>query len=356
MTFPDRKALADAFRRFAEIECRGSSPLYEQLSQAIAADDDMLSLAAHASRGQPAPNLLFAAAQFLLFQGQPSELVRFYPNLAATVERADQAFPAFREFCQQNQARMIHLLETRRVQTNEVRRCSYLLLAFSVVDRIAKGRPLALIEIGCSAGLNLMWDHYGYRYGQLGRFGESGSPVQLTCELRGGKLPPSPDRLPKVAYRTGIDINPLDVNDSDDVLWLRALVWPEHAERARLLDNAVEIAKQNPPRLVAGDGIDLLPDLLEELTGDLAVCVFHTHTLNQVSPAARGKLSERLSENAHSKDHLFHVSGEWLGRPYPMLELTAWEQGRRSHHILANCDPHGGWIEWLDGSDFDTVI
>ena len=150
MTFPDRKALADAFRRFAEIECRGSSPLYEQLSQAIAADDDMLSLAAHASRGQPAPNLLFAAAQFLLFQGQPSELVRFYPNLTATVERPDQAFPAFREFCQQNQARMIHLLETRRVQTNEVRRCSYLCLAFSVVRSRLRCLPIQSIRM-CSS-------------------------------------------------------------------------------------------------------------------------------------------------------------------------------------------------------------
>ena len=356
MTFSDRKALADAFRLFAEIECHGSSLLYEQLSYSVAADEEMLSLAAHASQGQPVPNLLFAAAQFLLFQDQPSDLSRFYPNLAATVERADQAFPAFREFCLQNQAGMIHLLETRRVQTNEVRRCSYLMLAFSVVDRIAKGRPLALIEIGCSAGLNLMWEHYGYRYDRLGSFGNKGWPVQLDCHLRGGKLPPSPDRLPKVVSKTGIDINPLDVNDPDDVLWLRALVWPEHAERARLLDNAIEIAKQNPPRLVAGDGIDLLPGLLEQLTGDLVVCVFHTHTLNQVSPAVRGKLSECLSENAHSREHLFHVSGEWLSRPYPMLELTAWEQGRRSHHILANCDPHGGWIEWLDGSDFDTVI
>lgn len=62
----EHPVLAQRFARLAQVECRGSSPLYEALSSSIAADDDMLHLAAHAAPAQPVPNLFFAAVHFLL--------------------------------------------------------------------------------------------------------------------------------------------------------------------------------------------------------------------------------------------------------------------------------------------------
>jgi hypothetical protein len=41
-------ALARGLQRFADAECRGASPLYEHLARSIAADHELVALAAHA--------------------------------------------------------------------------------------------------------------------------------------------------------------------------------------------------------------------------------------------------------------------------------------------------------------------
>src|SRR5687767_7873946 len=158
-------ALAERFRRFATVECRGSSPLYERLALAIAEDPELLALAAHAPPGQPAPNLLLAAAHWLLHGERGAAAARFYGSLTETPAPPAGAAPAFRAFCLERADVIRDLLATRRVQTNEVGRCAYLYPAFGVIARLAGGRPLGVIEVGASAGLNLLWDRYGYRYG-----------------------------------------------------------------------------------------------------------------------------------------------------------------------------------------------
>ena len=181
----DSDILSKTFRQFAESECRGSSALYEHLASSIAEDDKLLALAAHSPPGQPVPNLLFAAVHFLLLQGLSDPLSQFYPSLTDKARAPEGAYPAFREFCLRNATALHHLLTTRRVQTNEVQRSTYLFLVFSIIDRFIAGRPLALIEIGASAGLNLLCDKYGYRYGEYGFFGDRQSAVQLEYSLRG---------------------------------------------------------------------------------------------------------------------------------------------------------------------------
>lgn len=97
----------------------------------------------------------------------------------------------------------MELIATRTVQTNEVRRSALLLPAFVLVSREAQGRPLYLLEIGAAAGLNLLWDRYGYHYGNGLRSGDMSSPVQISCSLRGALTPPVPATLPKVGRRRG---------------------------------------------------------------------------------------------------------------------------------------------------------
>ena len=340
-------ALAARFRRFAESECRGSSPLYERLARAVADDAEMLALAAEAPPGQPTPNLFLAAVHFLLLGTAGAPLARFYPSLTETAAAPDRAYPEFREFCRDNVAAVRRLLATRRVQTNEVGRCAYLFPAFATVAREAGDAPLALVEIGTSAGLNLMWPRYAYRYGDGVVHGDPRSPVQLSCELRGADRPPFPRAMPRVGLEVGVDLAVPDLDDPDDAGWLLALVWPEHHERRAALRGAIEIARAARPRLVTGDGLARLPGLLDAVPPGMTACVFHTHTINQFTVEGRERLSALLAAHGARRD-LHRVSAEWLTGPDPRLELVSWRAGRVSPRVLGSCHPHGRWLRWED--------
>lgn len=336
--------LAQRFKRFAERECH-VSPLYQRLSLGIAGDPEILALAAEARQGQPVPNLFLAAVHCLLLQGLSHPLAVFYPSVSPASPPQGDPYPAFRAFCREYAVAIRQLITTRLVQTNEIRRCACLLPAFGLVAARTAGQPLALVEIGASAGLNLLWDRYGYDYGDGGHTGDAQSPVQIACTLRGTLSPPLPAVLPTVATRVGLDLHPLDVRDADANLWLRALVWPDETERAELLRCALQVAQQSPPWLMAGDALELLPEVLAAIPDGQTLCVFHTHTINQFSPEDRARLSALLAAHAAARD-LYRVSIEWLGEEHPRLELTVFEGGTPAVKLLAHCGSHGEWLAW----------
>ncbi|WP_089718596.1 DUF2332 domain-containing protein [Candidatus Entotheonella palauensis] len=344
------EGLARRFLRYADHEYRNASPLYEHLARSIASDADLLALAAHVSPEQPTPNLFFAAIHFLLLQGQTHLLAQFYPSLTSAPQAPQHAYPALQDFCRTYADAIRHQLTTRINQTNEVSRCAYLMPAFTLISSLANARPLALVEIGTSAGLNLMRDHYGYDYGSGVVCGNPQSPVQLTCALRGDHRPPLPEQMPAVGLKIGLDLNVIDIRDADEALWLRALVWPENRQRAALLSHAIDVAREHPPQLQSGDGLSLLPDILQDIPQDMALCVFHTHVLNQFSPEARDRLATLLETHAATRD-VYRLSAEWLSGDEPQLELTAWQHGELHQWRLAYCHHHGQWLEWLDFGD-----
>jgi hypothetical protein len=339
------EALSRRFHRFATLETGGSSPLYERLCLGISQDADVLALAAQAC-SQPVPNILLAAVHYLLLKGVQHPLALFYPSVSNATQLGDDPYAHFRAFCLEHRDEILNLIRTRLVQTNEVGRCAYLALAFGIVAERAGHRPVALIDVGTSAGLNLLWDHFGYDYSGR-RLGDPGAPIQLTCELRGDLCPPIPERLPAVASRVGIDLNPVDVRDPDAVLWFRALIWPEHRERVDLLMRAIQLAQQYPPELIAGDAIELLPRVIGAVPRDTPVCVFHTHTVNQFPREARERLIVLIEEHGRRRD-LYRVSAEWIGTPQTQLELVAYGQGVKTEKVLAYVDGHARWIEWRD--------
>jgi hypothetical protein len=342
---PDREPLAARFARFAAEECAGYSPLYERLAAGVARDADLLALASHAAPGQPPPNLLLGAVHYLLLRGADDRLAAFYPGLAADPAQAGDAYPAFRAFCLAHEEELAALLATRRVQTNEVGRSAYLYPAFGWIAARA-GRPLALIEIGASAGLNLNWHRYGYRYaGDAAAYGDPLSPVVVEGEWRGALRPSLPTVAPPVASAVGVDLHPLDPADPDQALWLRALVWPEHRRRAALLGAALALARIHPPRVVAGDGVDRVAALVREAPDGAVPCVFHTHALYQF-PADRARLAAALAALGEGCD-LYYLSVEEDGSGPARAHLTAWEGGRRSETLLARCHGHGRWTRWL---------
>jgi hypothetical protein len=171
-------------------------------------------------------------------------------------------------------------------------------------------RAFAVVEIGTSAGLNLFWDNYRYEYdaGPAGApiaAGDAASPVRIGCAIRGTAWPPlRPDDpfAERVARRVGVELEPIGLDNPDDVAWLRALVWPEQRERASRLDHAIAIAQAARHRsnfgTRQGDGAVLLPTIAAELADDAALCVVHSFTLNQFRPVARLALDRALRDAA----------------------------------------------------------
>ena len=350
-------ALAQRFVRFAEQECGDYAPLYDRLARGIARDPELLTLAAHARSGQQAPLLLLAAVHVLLLGGADHALGAFYPSVVPRAAVPSEVLmPTFRAFCRDYHTALRALVSTGLVQTNEPRRCAVLLPAFATVARLAGDRPLALIEVGASAGLNLLFDRYEYDYGAGRRVGDPTASVRFTCEVRGTVVPPLPAWLPPVAARVGIDLQPIHADDPQATRWLRALVWPEHRERAAVLQQVLRLAQREPPTLVAGDALAVLPQVVAAAPADAALCVFHIATLAHFPLEARERFRALMAELARQRD-LFWLSSEGVGLGAQRRQgeyattLAACQHGRMLERPLASNHQHWAWLAWLDRRD-----
>lgn len=345
-------ALAESFRKWSEIEAvANASPLYQLLGHTVARDPELLQLAAEAREGQPAPNMLFAAVHRLLADDAGGELASYYATLGGGKAPDARAEELFRDYCLANRERIIPILRTHMVQTNEVRRSAVLMPAFAAVSEDGGG-PLALFEIGPSAGLNLNFDRYAYDYGGL-RIGGN-SPVVLASDPRGN--PPNV-AIPSVASRMGVDLNPLYPGNGEDMAWLRALIWPEHTDRLALLDAAIGIARAHPPELVAGDFREVLPGSIGEAEPGAVATVFATFVLNQFPQPLLADLRAMLLELSRRRPVYFVVMGftEFIEPGHQFLgDTRVWilrlrdGSGEYRHHSTAN--PHGRWLELQDDS------
>jgi hypothetical protein len=203
-------------------------------------------------------------------------------------------------------------------------------------------QPLALLEVGASAGLCLYPDRYSYRYAD--HVVGSGEPV-LECTAT-GTAPPT--GVPEVVWRAGLDLNPLDVTDPADVAWLDALIWPEHEHRRARLRAAVAVAAAEPPLLVRGDLVDDLPALAARAPARATLVVFHTSVLYQVPAPRRVAFADRVRG----------LPGHWLANELPGLlpydALPPVPGGEVLHSVLALdgtplawTRPHGQAITWF---------
>jgi hypothetical protein len=314
-------AIARRFRRFAELEAKGHSPLYETLANGVAADSAILEFLADLPDAKQQPNLLLAAVRFVC--GTPTGWEDFRAGFTA-------ARDAIR-------AEML----VRRTQTNEPARCAVLLPALARVPG-----PLALIEVGASAGLCLLPDRYGYSYDGKAPFGPE---PRFPC--RADALTPIPSTHPRIVWRAGIDLNPLDIRNDDDRAWLETLVWPDQPERLARLRAAAAIARANPPRVVSGDLLSSLPALAAEAPRDATLVVFHTAVLAYVSdPGARAGFVHMMGDmNAvwisNEVPRVFPAVTSKLAGPGPAGAFLMAVNGEP----VAWTDPHGAWIEWIAG-------
>ena len=318
------------YQRFAERECNGYSDLYYTLALAVAADDELIGFIA----GMPAdqPNLFFASVQFLT---GPARMPRTGADLRLLVRACG--------------ADVAELMRTRRTQTNEVGRCAVLLPA------LPPG-PLALVEVGASAGLCLWLDQFSYELGAT-CLGRDSSSVHVRCRVAGPV--PVPTALPDIAWRRGLDVQPIDVFDDDAVRWLKACVWADHPERRRRLEAALGVARTLPPPVKAGDLVDDLPAALAEAPAETELVVFHSAVLTYVTGERRQAFADTLAE-ASKRRPIVWLSNEAPGvvRDMPasapalsgqrfLLGRTRFTGGRRQDETLAVAHPHGAEIAWL---------
>jgi hypothetical protein len=324
-TAADLDAVAGWYRWVAEHEAAGSSPTYERWARAIAADEDVLRLIAGLPSMKRQPHLLFAACR----------------SLDAGV--AD--WPAFRSLVIDRWAEVSSTMLARAVQTNETARCAAFLPVLAAIPG-----PIALVEVGASAGLCLYPDRYHYRYGDAPPVGPD-SPVRI--EVRCSGPVPIPTSMPEIVWRAGIDLQPLDVRDDADVAWLDACIWPEHHERRARLHAAIGIVAEEPPRIETGDLVENIECLLAQVPVGATPVVIHSAVLAYLSKPHRA----RFAESINGWDGAVWLSNEppdvvaGLAAPPDRPDRPAlhFHVGVGGERVVALTDPHGTWLEWLDG-------
>ncbi|PEC22277.1 DUF2332 domain-containing protein [Bacillus cereus] len=337
-----QEQIANLFRNFSIKECKGSSDLYEYLSINIAEDEEVLTLSSYAQTGQPIPNLLLGAVHYLLLVGKDHHLKTYYSSLVENANtNLDKAFDHFKDFCSEYREEIITLLQTKLVQTNEVRRCAYLYPSFCYIFNKVK-KPLALIEIGTSSGLQLFWDQYRYSYETDEMYGNINSHVHLTSEIRGDHVPHFLKESPSVTERIGLDLHVNDLHNEEDYLWLRALIWPEHKERIEMFDQAASLVKNESAQLIEGDGVELLPSIVEQISEAAVICIFHTHVANQIPEQVKNKLEKQIQEIGAKRD-VFHLYNNMWDQD---LHIDYYINGNEYRETIGETEGHGRWFSW----------
>jgi hypothetical protein len=328
-----------------------TSPLYQSLSQVVAGTDWLLELAAQAPLGQVPTYLFFGAVQQLLLRGVEHPLGQYFPSVAGRAARpSGDAGPALLSFCRQYRRELAGVISTRLVQTNSVQRSLALRVGLSLIGCRVR-EPVHVVEVGASAGLNLRFDRYGYRVSGR-QFGDPHSAVQVVTDRVGPNPVPDLDRIPPIASVRGVDLNPLDVTDPDARSWLEALVWPENDRQRRLLDAAIELVGTDPPTVVAGDAVDVLPRLARELPAGEPRVVFQIATRIHV-PADRLEPFDDAMAGLGETGSLWAIWVDLLPEPDPRpnpirsgggLFLRS-PDGEQT--MIAVVDGHVNWIEML---------
>jgi hypothetical protein len=318
-------SIASRYATFAAHEAEGASQIYASLARAIAGSTELIGFLGTLPQDRRQPNLFLAVVRHLF--GVPDgeqELI---------------------DFVRREPLRIRELMLSRTTQTNEPARCAVLL---PLLARLPQ--PLALLEVGASAGLCLLPDRYGYDYGTarlLPRRGDGGPPPLFECRVRG--VPPLPRALPRVVWRCGLDLNPIDVRVSAETAWLETLVWPGQEKRLDQLRSAIRLAAAEPPPIRKGSLITDLAPVMAQAPADATLVVFHSAVLAYVSDEAD---RERFA------GEMMRAKAVWISNEPPAvfarMAHSAPPPSRPGLFLLALdgeavawTGPHGQSLEWF---------
>jgi hypothetical protein len=286
---------------------------------------------------------LFGAVNRIAVASSAEWIDAYYPNRGGVTD-VGAVVPAFFDFLTSH-------VETVRehmragVQTNDVTRAAPLSAAMNHVA-LATGLPLRLLEVGSSAGLNLLLDKY-FVESTTRSWGPEDSPLRLTGQFESGD--PEVADL-RVAERRGCDLNPLDVHDEGSAELLRSFVWPEHVERASRLDAALRVARSSPPVTIdASPATPWVAEHAANLPDGVATVIYHSIVLPYFDSCERDRFDAAVraaGEWARQSGPLAWISMEPRDDTPSAVELVCrtWPDGRSMR--LARTTPHGTRVRW----------
>ncbi|HZP73536.1 MAG TPA: DUF2332 domain-containing protein [Gaiellaceae bacterium] len=297
--------------------CDGRSPLYAELCRRLAEDPRVDDIAL--DLGWDFPLRLLSGLHYLVLGGD------------ASWDDVDAAFDEHAAFLER-------WTTDQDVQTNEVQRSWALLPAFLT---LADDRPFDLLELGPSAGLNLMWDRYRYRY-RTGVWGDG--ELELAGDDRGSPPAELLARRVEVVRRRGVDLNPVDVTTDEGARLLQAFVWADQAARLERLRRAIDAVRRDPPQLMQGDYVDALPSLLRNRREGAQLVVFQTASTMYLDKGAAARLQAALDGAGREEPLAFVTTGRAPDDDGFGLEVHRFPDGGSER--LGVFDFHGEWLDW----------
>ena len=347
------RTLAQAYRHFGEVVAAGTSPLYERVAVALSESGEALRAIEAAPARKRHPTVILAALHDLALAGRA-------PALAAAYAAADgdAAAGAAIDTLLRMTDSVVAIAVRRKTRANETGRCAVLYPAIAEAAHRVGANALGLIDLGCSAGLNLNVDRVGITYSNGQSLGDPSSPVQLASSIVGDR--PIPTRaLPEVVARVGVDLDPVDVTDADDARWLRACLWPDQPERAARLDAEMALAATAPPLLLQGDAVEVLPDAFARVPAHALPVVTTTWALSHFSLESRLRFLHRLDEAAGGRSVAW-VSAEGVGvaptvptlgdrraSGHSIIGVAVFDRSAVCAQAVGRCWSQGRWLAWL---------
>jgi hypothetical protein len=345
--------LAEVYRRFGEVDAADTSPLYERVAIALSESSEAL----HAIETAPArkrhPTVILAALHDLALAGRA-------PALAAAYAAADgdaAAGAAIDTLLRMTDSVVAIAVRWPR-RADETGRCGVLYPAIAEAARRAGAKTAGLIDVGCSAGLNLNVDRVGITYSNGQSLGDPSSPVQQSCSIVGHR--PIPGRaMPEVVARVGVDLDPVDVTDADEARWLRACLRPDQPERMAELEAELALAATAPPLLLHGDPIEVLPDAFAQVPADALPVVITTWAVSRFPLESRLRFLHRLDEAATGRAvALVSVEGVGVAPAIPtfgdrrasghsIIGLALFGQSVLRAEAIGRCWSRGRLLAWL---------
>ena len=301
-------------------QCEGRSPLYVELLNAWA-DDPVANELVGPDPSWDAPLRLAGGLHYLVLGGEADW---------------DDPLSGHREF-------LAEFVAKQGVQTNEVQRSWILLPLLLRVAQRTRAETFDLVELGPSAGLNLVWDRYRYRY-EAGDWGRQDAVLSFEGEERRSVPGELLELEPQVGRRIGIDLAPIDVTTEDGARLLRSFVWAGQEERMRRLDRAIDAVRADPPELVRGDYVEQLPEVLAAQPTDALTIVFQTASFGYIGDEGRARVRSVLEEAGETRPLAFISTGKPRDGEDWGLRIAYWPGGERE--FAGHADFHGSWLSW----------
>jgi hypothetical protein len=350
------RTLAQVYRRFGETDAAETSPLYARVAVAVSESEEALRAIEAAPARKRHPTVILAALHDLALAGRA-------PALAAAYAAADgdAAAGAAIDTLLRMTDSVVAIAVRRQTRTDETGHCAVLYPAIAEAARRVGANAVGLIDVGCSAALNLNVDRVGITYSNGESLGDPSSPVQLSSSIVGDR--PIPTRaMPEVVARVGVDLDPVDVTDAGDAGWLRACLQPDQPERIARLDAEMALAAMAPPLLLQGDAVEVLPDAFARVPADALPVVTTTWALSHFSLERRLRFLQRLDEAAAGRAVAW-VSAEGVGvapaiptlgdrraSGHSIIGVAVFDRSELRAEAVGRCWSQGRWLAWLADS------